>query len=149
MSTAKFPFVESPTNHNIVGKGLNRSLGSKGGEEVINEDQEEDRRERGALGHAHNQGLGDGGGAHTKRSLPIVEECTDLAHQAPRDISIRGGHGIPKCSPCLSVFFLMPLGPSVHFRGFFLGLRVCMSIIWTVEIPKIGKIRAKIRAFVY
>ena len=59
----------------------------------------------------------------------------------------RDGHGIPKCCPCPSVGFLMPLGPSVGFRVFF-GWRVRMSIIRTAEIPKIGKIGAKIRASV-
>ena len=33
----------------------------------------------------------------------------------------RDGHGIPKCSPCPSVVFLMSPGPSVRFRVFFLG----------------------------
>ena len=32
-------------------------------------------------------GLGDGGGAHMKRSLPISEECTDPTHQPQRGIS--------------------------------------------------------------
>ena len=34
-------------------------------------------------------------------------------------VPARDGHGSPKCSPCLSVVFLMPPGPSVHFRVFF------------------------------
>ena len=33
----------------------------------------------------------------------------------------RDGHGIPKCSPCSSVVFLMPRGPSVRFRVFWGG----------------------------
>ena len=33
----------------------------------------------------------------------------------------RDGHGIPKCSPCPSVFFFIPPGPSVRFRVFFEG----------------------------
>ena len=60
----------------------------------------------------------------------------------------RDGHGIPKCSPCPSVFFFIPLGPSVRFRVFWRGWRVRMSVIRTAEIPKIGKIKAKIRASV-
>ena len=43
--------------------------------------------------------------------------------------------------------FFIPPGPSVRFRVFF-GWRVRMSVIRTAEIPKIGKIRAKIRASV-
>ena len=57
MSTARFPLAEGPPNHNIISKGLSRSLGSKGAEKVINEDEEEDQGEGGALGHAHGQGL--------------------------------------------------------------------------------------------
>ena len=34
-------------------------------------------------------------------------------------VCTRDGHGIPKCSPCPSVVFLMPPGPSVRFRVFF------------------------------
>ena len=60
----------------------------------------------------------------------------------------RGGHEIPKCSPCPSVFFLMPLGLSICFRVFF-GWRVRMFIIRTAEIPKIGKTGVKIRASIY
>ena len=48
------------------------------------------------------------------------------------------GHGIPKSS----------LRPSVRFR-IFLGWRVRMSVIRTAKIPKINKIKAKIRASVY
>ena len=87
ISTARFFLAEGLPNHNIISKGLSRSLGGKGAEEVINEDQKEDRGEGGALGYVHGQGLGDGGGAHTKRSLPILEECTDPTHQSQRDIS--------------------------------------------------------------
>ena len=36
-------------------------------------------------------------------------------------LSTRDGHGIPKCSPCPSVVFLMLPGPSVRFRVFFGG----------------------------
>ena len=61
---------------------------------------------------------------------------------------IRDGHGIPKCSPCPSVFFLIPPDPSVHFCGFF-GCQVRMSIIRTTENPKNGKIGAEIHASVY
>ena len=89
MSIARFPLAEGPPNHNIVYKGLSKSLSSKGLEEVTNEDEEEDRGERRPLGHAHVQGLGDGGGAHTKRILAISEECTDPIHQSQRDISSR------------------------------------------------------------
>ena len=44
--------------------------------------------------------------------------------------------------------FLIPPGPSVHFRVFF-GWRVRISVIRTAKIPKIGKIGTKIRASVY
>ena len=47
-----------------------------------------------------------------------------------------------------SVVFLMLPGPSVRFRVFFFGWQVRMSVIRTAEIPKIGKIGAKIRASV-
>ena len=87
MSTARFPLAGSPPNHNVIGKGLDRSLGGEVVEEVINEDQKEDGGKRGALGHAHSKGLGDGGGAHMKRSLPILEEYTDPTHQCQRDIT--------------------------------------------------------------
>ena len=60
-------------------------------------------------------------------------------------VDCRDGHGIPKCSPCPSMVFLMPPSPSIRFRVF-LGWRVRMSIIRTAEIPKIGKTGAKIRA---
>ena len=63
------------------------------------------------------------------------------------ELVCRDGHGIPKCCPCPSVLFLMLPGPSVRFRVFF-GWRVRMSVIRTAEIPKIGKIGAKIRASV-
>ena len=40
----------------------------------------------------------------------------------------RDGHGIPKCSPCPSVGFLMLLGPSVRFCVFWgVGEYVCPS----------------------
>ena len=60
----------------------------------------------------------------------------------------RDGHGIPKSSPCPSVLFFILPGPSVRFR-IFLGWRVRMSVIRTAKIPKINKIKAKIRASVY
>ena len=44
------------------------------------------------------------------------------------------------------VFLYHRVRPSVSV--FFFGWRVCMSVIQTAEIPKIGKIRAKIRASV-
>ena len=34
-------------------------------------------------------------------------------------VPTRGGHGIPKCSPCPSMLFLMPPDPSICFRAFF------------------------------
>ena len=68
--------------------------------------------------------------------------CTDQNWVCFSDVECRDGHGIPKCSPCPSVFFLIPSGPSVRFRVFF-GWRVRMSIIRAAEIPKIGKIKAK------
>ena len=60
----------------------------------------------------------------------------------------RDGHGIPKCSPCPSVVFLVPPDQTVRFRIFF-GLRVRMSIIRTTEKLKVGKIGAKVRSSVY
>ena len=39
----------------------------------------------------------------------------------PRVVHRRDGHGIPKCSPCPSVVFLMLLGSSVRFRVFLGG----------------------------
>ena len=67
-------------------------------------------------------------------------ECADLYS--------RDGHGIPKCSPCPSVVFLMPPGPSIHFRVF-LGWRVRMSIIRTAKFLKSAKSgRKSVRPFV-
>ena len=61
----------------------------------------------------------------------------------------RDGHGISKCSPCPSMVFLMLPGPSIRFRAFFLGWRVRMSVIWTVEILKSAKSgRKSMRPFV-
>ena len=97
MSTTTFPLAEGPPDHNIICKGLSRSLGGKGGEEVINEDEEKDWEERGALRHTHGQGLGDGGGAHTQRSLLISEECTDPAHQSQRYIATMSFLSKPAC----------------------------------------------------
>ena len=55
------------------------------------------------------QGLIDG-----SRSLlePLYMQLMDA-------LRVRDGHRIPKCSPCLSVVFLMPPGPSVRFHVFF------------------------------
>ena len=47
--------------------------------------------------------------------------------------------------PC----FFYTTGSVRPFPWFFLGWRVRMSVIRTAEIPKIGKIGAKIRASVY
>ena len=89
MSIARFPLAEGLADHNIICEGLNQRLGGKGVEKVINKDEKEDWGEGGALSHTHGQRLGDGGGAHTKRSLTTSEECTDPAHQTQRDISSR------------------------------------------------------------
>ena len=39
MGSARFPLAEGPPDHNIICEGLNRSLGGKGVEKVINEDE--------------------------------------------------------------------------------------------------------------
>ena len=74
--------------------------------------------------------------------------CQKMAQAVGWQPRSRDGHGIPKCSPCPSMFFLIPPGPSVHFHVFF-GWRVRMSIIQTAKIPKISKIGAKSVGSVY
>ena len=54
----------------------------------------------------------------------------------------RDGQRIPKCSPCSSVVFLMPPGPSVRFRVFFWGGEyVCPSygLLKFVKSAKLGR----------
>ena len=53
MSTTRFPLTKGTLDHNIICKSLSQSLGGKGVEEVINEDEEEDRGEGGALRYTH------------------------------------------------------------------------------------------------
>ena len=61
----------------------------------------------------------------------------------------RDGHGIPKCSPCPSVFFFIPLGPSVRFRVFFLGGEFVCPSYGPVEFLKLAKSGQKsVRPFI-
>ena len=62
----------------------------------------------------------------------LVPAAVGSVTQGTRDrdnvLLSRDDHGIPKCSSCPSMVFLMPPGPSVRFRVFFLGGEyVCLS----------------------
>ena len=87
-------------------------------------------------------------GDDTGDTLLLHKACTK-AHASSMPVYSRDGHGIPKCSPCPSVVFLMLPGLSVRFRVFLGGGEyVCLSY-GPLIIPKIGKIGAKIRASIY
>ena len=53
--------------------------------------------------------------------VSLVDKLADVATTSVGGSAplTRDGHGIPKCSPCPSVVFLMLPGSSVHFRVFF------------------------------
>ena len=65
------------------------------------------------------------------------------------NVSSRDGHGIPKCSPCPSVVFLMPPGPSVHIRVFFWGGEYVCPSYGPLKFIKLAKSGQKsVRPFV-
>ena len=48
---------------------------------------------------------------------PTITPVTSIMYNVHD--TTRGGHGIPKCNPCPSAFFLMPPDLSVRFRILF------------------------------
>ena len=61
----------------------------------------------------------------------------------------RGGHGIPKCSPCPSVFFLKPAGPSVRFCVFWGGGEYVYPLYRPLKFLKSAKSERKsVRPFI-
>ena len=64
-------------------------------------------------------------------------------------LSVRDGHGIPKCSPCPSVVFLMLPGPSVRFCVFLGGAEYVCPSYGPLKFLKSGKSgRKSVRPFI-